>query len=173
MDIDLMGPVIARWLHMLAAVTLVGGTIFMRFVLLPSATVLSEGEHNAFREQLLKRWKKIVHTGIMMLLVSGFFNYLVVLRPAHSGDALYHALMGVKIILALIVFVIASGLVGRSAAFEPLRQNRKLWLGVLVTLTVIIVLMSGFLKVRGVPAKKLSPDETTVNRVNVSEQISV
>ncbi|MDA0831772.1 MAG: hypothetical protein O2955_00835 [Planctomycetota bacterium] len=153
MDADLLLPLISRWLHVLTAIVLVGGTIFMRFVLMPSATVLSEGEHNALREQLLSRWKKFVHAGIGLLLLTGFYNYLVVMRPSHGGDGLYHGVMGTKIILALVVFMIASGLVGRSAAFEPLRQNRKRWLAVLVAMTVIIVLMSGLLKVRGVPNK--------------------
>jgi hypothetical protein len=59
--------------------------------------------------------------------------------------------MGVKILLALGVFFIAAALVGRSPALEPIRQNRAKWLRVLVALALIIVCISGFLKVRGLP----------------------
>ena len=61
-------------------------------------------------------------------LLSGFYNYLAVSVPKHQGDRAYHGLMGTKIILAFIVFFLASVLVGRSARFEPLRRDRKKWL---------------------------------------------
>ena len=69
----------------------------------------------------------------------------------HKGDALYHALVGIKILLALGVFFIASVLVGRSPAFEGMRQNRAKWLKIIVILATVIVGISGFVKVRGVP----------------------
>jgi hypothetical protein len=59
--------------------------------------------------------------------------------------------MGAKMLLALGVFFLAAALVGRSPALEPLRQNRAKWLRVLVAMALIIVAISGFLKVRGLP----------------------
>ena len=80
--------------------------------------------------------------------MTGFYNYFQQM-PVHKGDGLYHALIGTKIILALVVFFIASVLVGRSAAFEWMRTGREKWLKVIVLLAAIIVTMSGFVKVRG------------------------
>ena len=60
------------------------------------------------------RWKKFVHGGIALLILSGAFNYYRAM-PLHKGDGLYHGLIGTKIILALVVFFLASALVGRSA----------------------------------------------------------
>ena len=60
--------------------------------------------------------------------------------------------MGTKIILALIVFLLASVLVGRSARFEPLRRDRKKWLLITIVLAFVIVLISSYLRIRGVPA---------------------
>jgi hypothetical protein len=68
--------------------------------------------------------------------------------PLHKGDGLYHALIGTKILLALAVMVIASGLVGRSGAFQFMRDGRRTWQGILLVLAVVIVGLSGFLKVR-------------------------
>ena len=51
-------------------------------------------------------------------------------------------------LLALAVFFIASALVGRSATFEKLRQNRAKWMGLIVLLSALIVGISGFVKVR-------------------------
>lgn len=140
--------VISRWIHVGTAIVLVGGTVFMRFLLMPAAAELPEGEHEALRARILGRWKRFVHAGILLFLLSGFYNYIVVTLPAHRGDRLYHPLIGVKILLAFAIFFLASALVGRSRAFDGLRKNSKTWLGVIVLLATIIVGISGYLKVR-------------------------
>ena len=95
-----------------------------------------------------------MHGGIALLLLSGLFNYMQQI-PKHKGDGLYHALLGTKMLLALVVFFIASALVGRSAAFEKMRQNRATWMGLIVLLSALIVGISGFVKVR-VPTPKVA-----------------
>lgn len=141
--------IVFRWLHVGTAIVLLGGSVFLRFVLLPAAEKLSTEAHDTLRTHLMSTWKLIVHLGVGLLLLSGLYNYLVVMVPLHKGDGLYHGLMGTKILLALAVFFVAEALVGKAAAFEKLRQNRKTWLAVAVLLGAIIVAISGYLKVRG------------------------
>lgn len=153
MDDSIVLPVftLTRIAHVYAAIVLGGGTVFVRFVLLPAASaVLSDELHAQLRARIVETWKKIVHTGIALLLISGFTNFFRVMADgSHKGDRLYHPLIGTKILLALAVFFIASALVGKSAKFEPIRRNAKMWLTVIVLLTAAIVCISGFLKVRG------------------------
>lgn len=149
MNGDQIIPLLSRWLHVGTAIVLLGGTIFMRFVLLPAAMKLATDAHDTLRGHLMARWRIVVHTGVALLLASGLYNYIAVMMPQHKGDGLYHALIGVKILLALAVFFIAEALVGKSAAFETLRQNRKMWMAVAALLGVLIVAISGFLKIRG------------------------
>jgi len=144
--------VLSRWVHVGTAIVLVGGTIFLRFILMPAAAQLPDAEHTALRERIMSRWKFIVHTGVLFFLLSGFYNYLVVTRPLHKGDGLYHALIGMKILMALVVFFVAIALTGRSAATEVFRRNARTWLMVNVVLATLIVAISGFLKVRPLPA---------------------
>ncbi len=141
--------VISRITHVLTAIILVGGTAFSLLVVLPSVGALSEESRAGFLQATTQRWKRFVHAGILLFLLSGFYNYFRAM-PLHKGDGLYHGLVGTKIILALIIFFIASALVGRSGALEKMRQNRGFWMKVMVILAVVIVAMSGFLKVRGV-----------------------
>jgi uncharacterized membrane protein len=153
---DLVLFTTTRVLHIATAIVLVGGTFFVRFVLLPAAAAnLPDDVHAKLRGAIAATWKKIVHLGIALFIVTGAINYYrVIAAGTHKGDALYHALLGTKIILALVVFFIASALVGRSAAFEGMRRNPRRWLMVNLVLAGIIVAMSGFLKVRDVPAAK-------------------
>ncbi|MBC7815790.1 MAG: hypothetical protein IAG10_02700 [Planctomycetaceae bacterium] len=150
--------VLSRVLHVAVAIVLVGGTVFMRFLLMPAAKELPEAEHDQLRQRLFARWKPVVHRGIAVLLLSGVFNYIQQ-RPKHAGDSLYHALMGTKMLLALVVFFIASALVGRSATFEKMRQNRAKWMGLIVLLSALIVGISGFVKVRGPKVKSVEQSQ--------------
>ena len=81
-------------------------------------------------------------------LISGFYNYYRAI-PNHDGDGLYHALVGTKMLLALIVFFFASVLVGRAAKFERWRQQPQSILRAMIVLSLLIVAISGFLKIRG------------------------
>lgn len=146
--------VLSRFLHVAVAIVLVGGTVFMRFILMPAAKEMPEAEHDQLRQRLLARWKRVVHGGIAVLFLSGLYNYIQQ-RPIHKGDSLYHALLGTKFLLAIVVFFIASALVGRSKTFETLRQNRAKWMGVVVLLSALIVGISGFVKVRGPKVKSV------------------
>jgi uncharacterized membrane protein len=143
--------IVSRWIHIITAIVLVGGSIFLRFVLGPAAAQLPDESHAKLKELVLGTWKKFVHGGIAFFLISGFYNYLAVQGPQHKGDKLYHALMGIKILLALAVFLIASGLVGRSKAFAAMRAKAKLWQGIMIALAILIIGISGFLKVRPNP----------------------
>lgn len=140
--------ILSRILHVGTAITLVGGSAFMWLVLLPSAKQLSQESHDQLSGLVIGRWKKFVHAGVLVFLLSGFYNYFRAV-PTHKGDSLYHALVGTKIILAFGVFFLAAALVGRSEKLESFRQNRAKWLRLLVLLAVIIVSISGFVKVRG------------------------
>ncbi|MGN6135776.1 MAG: hypothetical protein ACTHOU_14910 [Aureliella sp.] len=148
MDSQLIIDVISRIAHVATAIVLVGGSTFMAFVLLPTAQQLDSAQHERLRDAINGRWKRFIHLGILLFLVTGFYNFVRQL-PNHKGDSLYHALLGTKILLALGVFFIASALVGRSRAFEGMRAERAKWLKIIVLLAAVIVCISGFVKVRG------------------------
>lgn len=142
---------LTRVLHVGTAIVVVGGTFFVRFVLFPAATQnLPDDAHARLRGAIMGTWKKIVHAGIALFLLTGGINYYrVIAEGSHKGDGLYHALLGTKIILALVIFFIASALVGRAAAFDGMRRNAPKWMLVNLLLAALIVAASGFLKVRG------------------------
>jgi uncharacterized membrane protein len=155
--------VLSRIVHVGTAITLVGGTIFMWLVLLPSANRLSQDAHDQLAGEVKGRWKRFVHVGILLFLVSGFYNYFRAM-PLHKGDGLYHGLVGTKMILAFVIFFIASALVGRSAKLERMRQNKAFWLRTAVLLAAVIVAISGYVKVRGIkPPANVAPTDVTAS----------
>jgi len=144
-----------RWFHLIAAMILVGGTIFMRFALVPSVGALSDDERKALHQQVRSRWSKLVMASIAFLLVSGLVNYLLFNSTTHGEgweqwrvhcNALYQAAFGVKFLLAIAIFFIASAVSGTSESMKQFRQNAKLWLSVNVILTFIVVALAGIMR---------------------------
>ncbi len=148
--------VVFRVVHVATAIVLVGGSVFMRFAVIPAESELSESDRAGFRGRVLGYWSKFVHGGITFLLASGFYNYLVVTRPLHKGDGHYHMLVGIKILLAMVLFFLASALVGRSAALQGLRERARTTVTVMIILAAAIVSISGYLKIRGEPIPAVS-----------------
>lgn len=136
--------ILSRLVHIGTAIVVVGGSVFMLSILMPSASGLPDEHHDPLRDRIMGRWKRIVHGGILLFLISGFYNYAV---GAEGREKVYHMLIGTKILLAFVVFFLASALVGRSESFAFIRQNRKRWLTIIVVLSGIIVGISGYTKV--------------------------
>ncbi|MDV6034440.1 MAG: hypothetical protein F9B45_30975 [Phycisphaera sp. RhM] len=155
--------ILSRIVHVGTAITLVGGSVFTAFVLMPSAKELGDEPHRQLATAITSRWKRFVHIGVLLFLVSGLYNYYRAI-PAHPGDGLYHALVGTKMLLALAVFFIAAALVGRSAKLQPIRDKKATWIKILVLLAAIIVAISGYVKVRGIPEAPLPIGDTSVSR---------
>lgn len=142
---------ISRIVHIGTAIVLVGGSVFTLMVLMPAAKNLPDEPHGQLAEAITGRWRRFVHVGVLLFIVSGIYNYVRAIAN-HQGDALYHALLGMKMLLALGVFFLAAALVGRGTKLEPIRRARCTWLKVLVILAAVIVAISGYVKVRGKPA---------------------
>ena len=148
MDADLILAVLSRWVHVGTAIVLVGGTAFFRLAVIPAL----EGDTTELVKRIRERWKKVVHAGIGLFILSGAYNYFLMI-PQHKGDKLYHPLVGTKILLALFVFFIASALVGNKPGTQKFRDDAKKWTGIMLLVAGIIVCISGFVKVR-----KYEPD---------------
>jgi uncharacterized membrane protein len=147
MDLDLVVPILSRWLHIFAAIIAVGGSIFIRFILTPIAKSTLDAEtHLKLRETVTRRWMKWVHTCILLFLISGFYNYLVVTRHVHEDQPLYHALFGMKFLLALVVFGLAIFLTLSRPIGVKLRDNGKVWMSLLILCAAAIVMISGVMK---------------------------
>jgi len=146
MTYEMMLPLVMRLIHIYCAVVVVGSILFYRFAVLPaSKQAFEEGMPDAFRVALMKKWKLLLHPPIILFLVSGMYNYLVVTRFLHEDQALYHALFGVKFLLALVVFALYIVLTSTMKWSEGLREKNILWV-LLVLLVTAIVAIAGTMK---------------------------
>lgn len=174
MDLTQIINLFSRWLHIIPVIVLVGGTIFMRFSLVPAANE-TEGSQQ-LREAIRKRWAKLVMISIAFLLVTGLYNAVMKIM-GYELPRLYHHLVMVKIALGFVVFFFASRLAGRSEKAVKFRENETYWLNVLCGLMLALVLVAGYMKalatdqpkkVRDKPEASAPVDVDEVNQTAVA-----
>ena len=151
MDANFLLAWVMRWLHVVGAVVAVGATVLMRFGVLPALATLPNGEE--ILDAIRKPYKRLIHSAIGILLLTGLYNYIVVaipkvraLReiPQYAGSiSSYHSIMGAKILLSLALFGIAMALL---APVPSMHAQRKTWLSVNVVLGLLILLLAAYLR---------------------------
>ncbi len=145
MSPDQILSMVLRALHLIAASTALGGMVFARFAFVPALNELEAGARERLHEAVRSRWAKFVHVSILFLLLSGLYNFGNIIKTYQLMRP-YHMLFGIKFLLALVVFAVASILAGRSGLAQKLRQNAKTWLNLNLVLIVSIIFLSGVLK---------------------------
>ena len=159
MDMSDILALLSRWAHIVAVITLVGGTFFMRFALVPAA--IQHSTDSALRDAIRKRWTKFVMLSILFLLVSGFYNaYLKAMGFHLSG--VYLALLTIKIVVGFAIFFLVSRLGGRSEKAQQFRAKETHWLNIICSLMLLLVLMAGYMKLSDHPVKERDADGKTI-----------
>lgn len=151
MDDPLFPALLAlRYMHILGAIMLMGGTIFMRFALAPVVAGLDGAAKAAVHEQVRSRWSKFVMLAAALLLVSGIANMILFSSRRYEMETLwgmsYAMVTGIKFLLALPIFLFASFLSGRSATAKKFQANAVMWMNVNLALALAMVLIGGALK---------------------------
>ena len=139
--------IVMRWVHILSAIGMLGGALFIRVVLKSAIPTLPEEAREPFAVTVRARWKKLVMLYATLLIVSGFYNYLMVTRFDHPDTPLYHALFGIKFLMAMAVFALAMFLVGRTSLAQRIQSQDKLYLSLLAAMGIGVVLIAGYMKV--------------------------
>lgn len=162
---------ILRYMHILGAIALMGGTIFMRFALVPVVPGLDEKSRAELHEGVRSRWSKFVMIAAALLLISGIANLGLAARYEFAPPVgkLYNMIAGVKLILALPIFLFASFLTGRGEMAKKFQAKRVMWLNVNLALAVLMVLIGGFLRFVG---RDLKPEKKEANTVGQAASLS-
>jgi putative copper export protein len=95
--------VVMRWLHFSSMVTLIGGIVYGRLVMVPALGALAPDAGKAVSDRAAVRFRPFVVAAVCGLIVSGLYNILT--NPGHTVK--YHILLGIKLMLVLHVFAVA------------------------------------------------------------------
>lgn len=135
-------------LHVFAVVLAAGGAFFQLIALHPTLARLEPDVRRSIREAVVARWRIVVLVSILVLLVTGFANYLLFKVPEYRGHphkGLYHGLIGVKILAAFVAFHAATVLVLPGTKGERYRDQAGFWLTLLAVTMVVVIAIGAFL----------------------------
>lgn len=144
---DLLLELIIRWAHILPAIILVGGSLYMVFALHPAMQATDFSEKEQLKAAIRARWAKVVMICAGVVLLSGIASLVLQATTYDFPQKYYHPVAGMKFLLALVILYIASLLTGRSKNAEKFREKEAFWLKLNAALAVILVLMAGTLRV--------------------------
>ena len=96
---------------------------------------------------------------IGFLLVSGLYNIAMTLKR-FDLPAYYLPLFLIKFVAAMVIFFVASALVGKSPALQHIRSNARFWVTLNMTLAIVLVCISGVLRMAKKPEKPAKADRS-------------
>ena len=158
-----------RWMHILGAIALVGGALFYWRAIWPGMSDLAEDQRKERFQAIRPHWVRLVVLSMLLLLVSGFANIAIMSKAGEfkAVTGWYHGLLGIKVLLAFLVFYLMGLITGRSTRAERLRENSPLWISLTCMLAVVVVLLAGVMKVT--PRDASAKDHANVPPVVVAE----
>ncbi|MBT4693996.1 MAG: hypothetical protein HOB73_11690 [Planctomycetaceae bacterium] len=142
---DDMISLISRWMHILPAVVMVGGAIFTQLVLCPSLD--GNDPENAVKQQIKRKWSKVIMGCALLLLLSGLYNTMVIFGADDKPGGMYHGLLALKLVLACSIFYISSMLAGKSDAALKFQEKEAFWGKINMYAAIIVVLLAGGMRV--------------------------
>jgi len=138
-----MFSTIIQWIHVGAAAIGVGAIGFLVGVLLPSGQVLDSGQRDLLLREVMGRFRWVSWSVIALLLVSGIYNVGQVWEMPWGT---YWRMLTIKIALAMMVFAISLCLTLPFKFLGGFRARCKAWLYVNLTLAMIVILISAYLR---------------------------
>lgn len=135
---------IVQWIHLSAAVFGVGGIAFMHIILLPSARVLNPDQREILLKAVAGKFRWVSWSVIVLLLGSGIYNVRQFYWEVPWGYS--WKLLTVKIALALVLFMIVLALTLPLKFLHWFRARRQMWLAIALTLAMIVILVSAYLR---------------------------
>ena len=137
---------VSRILHILGAIILVGGLFYIRTVVTPAVPQVDAATPEQLFGGRRAAWAMWVGIASLLLLGTGLWNYIQVMKTHERLASSYHMMAGIKMLTGLALFVLAAILAGRSAAAETLRRNWRLWLNVCLLLGILTAVLGSFLR---------------------------
>jgi uncharacterized membrane protein len=99
--------ILSRWLHIIAAVLAFGGTFFMRVILPLGLAQADAASRDAVFLRCRRVFKMLIHTAVLLLLLTGAFNTYSAWNDYKLNTRLMHGLWGPHMLLGIIAMIIA------------------------------------------------------------------
>jgi len=135
---------VMQWVHVMAAVLVLGGIGFLLLILIPSLGVLSPEQRETITKAVAARFRWVSWSGVGLLLITGLYQVRRYYWEEPWGRA--WRLLALKIALSFGLFFILLGLTLPLRWFAQMGARRRKWLLASFILGVVVVLISAYLR---------------------------
>ena len=132
---------ISKCIHLLSMAGILGGTFFALLVLSPA---MKKDPDNVSLKLMWKRFGITVAVLWLCIIVTGVYNLKVVTPTVNAG---YQELIGMKMMLAVIMFLVTMFVAHPMGKMGVLVRNKSNWLAGILVLGIVIVGMSAWLNI--------------------------
>lgn len=136
--------IVAKFLHVTFAAIAMGGIALTLWALIPALKEVSPESAATISQGVSRRFGVMIWITISILFLTGLWMVVLVIA-AGVPHALYHSILGIKIILALLIFLIALGITLPMKFLEKMRQNKRRWMVINIHLIVIVFFLGVWL----------------------------
>jgi len=123
--------IVMRFLHILSAVTLVGGALLWRFGTIPALEPLSADVKTKVGNAVAAAWRPVILTAMVGVLLSGMYQYM----NMKNVPSAWHAVIGVKFLGVLHLFAVGFLVTGQNNE----KRSRQLT-GIVISGVLVIIL---------------------------------
>ncbi|MBW3622964.1 MAG: hypothetical protein KY468_06085 [Armatimonadetes bacterium] len=149
MDPQFYATTFNKWLHLSAAGIVVGGLIYLRFVLIPTLDGVEESQRTPIWQAAYKRSMRWILYAFAVLILTGIDNglrsrrFLQVATPDVRDT--YWMVFWTKVAVVILAFILVHFLIIGAPPFRRIQEAYRRWVTVLVVAALLIVYFSGFL----------------------------
>ena len=127
--------IVMRILHIFSAVAIAGGLLGWKFATQPALDAASPEKRGTMSDAAAAAWRPLALAGILCLLISGLYSTITI----QSASTLYHAGLGIKILLALHVFASVFFATRPANAKRDRQLTGALWASMVVVLIAVLL----------------------------------
>ena len=98
--------ILFRYVHIVSAIVLVGGTTFIAIAMLPSMRLLEDNLRGSVQKLAMDRFIRAVWLGIAGLIVSGAYNWILLAPTYKAIGPIGNILIGIKVLVAIVLFAV-------------------------------------------------------------------
>ena len=138
--------VVVRYVHVVSAVVLVGGMIFVSIAVKPALKVLGDDQRRDFLDILHKRFVRVALGCFAALFITGAYNWVKLAPVYKEMGPKGNAVIGIKVLLAAIAFLIVW-----TRSIGLLKLPGKVCHLINLHLAAIIILLAGLLRYWRIP----------------------
>ena len=171
MDPKLLANAFNKWIHLSSAGVIVGGLLYLRFILIPTLDGLPEAQRTPLWQVAYKKTLRWQLYAMALLILTGIHNIMTARKTFGNFTpdqvSMYWMIFWMKIILFLTAFILVHLLMIPTPSFRRIQEAYRWWVSVLTVTGLLILFLSGYLTLMRLSLINVQGGNTNAGKVEI------